>query len=237
MSSSSSPSACTQTLPQFSPKAATHLGIGQRWLVFAAAIFLIVAPVFIEAPLVRTFPWLSLSLTIVGLGTGLLLMSRPATRVWGDLLIGFSWIWLSGSIYWGWWRWEPLLHLPIEAVALPIVLACLFYQKGKVGSYFYLGSLLGTTVTDLYFYWVDLIPSWRQLMQAEPSTIHFVLQAALDQMNTHQGIRCAGILIILLLLFGLSPLKSNQLHWWAFSGAVLSTILVDSLFLLAAILA
>ncbi|MDJ0701675.1 MAG: DUF3120 domain-containing protein [Leptolyngbyaceae cyanobacterium MO_188.B28] len=237
MSSYSSPSGFTRILPQLSPQAAPRLGIGQRWLVFAAAIFLIVAPVFIEAPLVRTFPWLSLSLTVVGLGVGLWLMSRPAAQIWGDLLIGFSWIWLSGSIYWGWWRWEPLLHLPIEAVALPIVLACLLSQKGKVGSYFYLGSLLGTTVTDIYFYWVDLIPAWRQLMQAEPSTVHFVLQAALDQMNTAQGIRCAEILLISLLIFGLPPLKSKQLHWWAFSGAVLSTILVDSLFFLAALLA
>jgi hypothetical protein len=33
------------------------------------------------------------------------------------------------------------------------------------------------------------------------------------------------------------PLKNKQKHWYAFSGAVLSTILVDSLFLVAAILA
>ena len=190
-----------------------------------------------EAPLVRTFPWLSLALTINWLGSGLFMMSRPATRLWGDLFVGFSWIWLSGSIYWGWWRWEPLLHLPIEAIALPIVLGCLACQKGKVGGYFYLGSLLGATITDLYFYWVGLIPYWRRLMQVDSRSIHAVLQAALGQMQTFQGVRCASILLILLLILGLLPLQSRSLHWWAFSGAVLSTILVDSLFFLAAVLA
>ena len=233
----SPPNADSQVLPQLSPGAETLLGMSQRWLVFATAIFLIVAPVFIEAPLVRSFPWLSLTLTISWLGVGLFMMARPATQLIGDLLIGFSWIWLSGSIYWGWWRWEPLLHLPIEAMALPIVLGCLAYQRIIVGSYFYLGSLLGTIITDLYFYWVDLIPYWRRLMQVEPSSVHAVFQAALDQMQTFQGARCAGILLIFLLILGLLPLRSRHLHWWAFSGAVLSTILVDSLFFLAAILA
>ena len=74
-------------------------------------------------------------------------------------------------------------------------------------------------------------------MQVEPSAIHSVLQAALGRIQTLEGLRCAVILIILLLILGLLPLKSHSLHWWAFSGAVLSTILVDSLFFLAAILA
>ena len=237
MSSYSPPSSHSQTLPQFSPAAERPLGSNQQELVFAAAIFLIVAPVFIQAPLVRSFPWLSLGLTINWLGIGLFMMARPATQLLGDLLVGFSWIWLSGSVYWGWWRWEPLLHLPVEAIGLPIVLGCLAYQRGKVGGYFYLGSLLGTIITDVYFYWVGLIPYWRSLMQVEPSLIHSVLQAALGQMLTFQGAKCAGVLLIFLLLLGLLPLRSRRLHWWAFSGAILSTILVDGLFFLAAILA
>ncbi|MGB3639093.1 MAG: DUF3120 domain-containing protein, partial [Rivularia sp. (in: cyanobacteria)] len=42
---------------------------------------------------------------------------------------------------------------------------------------------------------------------------------------------------VVLLSFGIIPLKYKQLHWYAFSGAVLSTILVDSLFLIAAVMA
>jgi hypothetical protein len=61
-----------------------------------------------------------------------------------------------------------------------------------------------------------------------------IFQDALQKMNTPWGIGGALLLLIMLLGVGLYPLQSKQLHWWAFSGAVLSTILVDSLFLLAA---
>jgi hypothetical protein len=40
-----------------------------------------------------------------------------------------------------------------------------------------------------------------------------------------------------LLTVGIVSLGQKQKHWYAFGGAVLSTILVDSLFLLAAIAA
>jgi hypothetical protein len=82
--------------------------------------------------------------------------------------LGFGWIWLTGSIYWGWLRWEPVVHLPVEALGLPIAIACLRCGRGRVGSYFFLGSLLGTAVTDLYINWMNLFPNWRQLMRVDP---------------------------------------------------------------------
>lgn len=216
---------------------ATKISIRQAWRVFAAAVFLVSVPVFIEAPLVRAFPGLSLALTAGWILLSFVLMSRPASYVWGDLLLGFSWSWLAGSLYWGWLRWEPLLHLPVEAIALPIALICLQRNWGKVGSFFYLGSLFGTVVTDIYFYIVDLIPYWRQLMQAEPTLAAPILQNAVAQVHTPWGEGWALILGLLLLSVGILPLRKTQLHWWAFGGAVLSTILVDVLFWLAAIAA
>lgn len=209
----------------------------QAWLVFAAAIFLVVVPVFVEAPLVRSLPLLSLTMTAGWVWLSFALMSRTSTQLWGDLLLGFSWSWLTGSIYWGWLRWEPLLHLPVEAIALPFALVCIRQGWGKVGNFFYLGSLLGTVLTDVYFYLVDLIPSWRQLMQVEPALASPILQSALSQVQTPWGQGWALILALSLLTLGIFPLRYQQLHWWAFSGAVLSTILVDSLFLLAAVAA
>ena len=164
-------------------------------------------------------------------------MSQASTYRWGDLLLGFSWSWLAGSIYWGWWRWEPLLHLPIEAIGLPFALICLWRNWGKIGNFFYLGSLLGTALTDVYFYLVDLIPAWRQIMQVEPELVSQVLNDAVTQVHTPWGIGWALVLAVVLLTLGLFPLRYQQLHWWAFSGAVLSTILVDSLFWLAAAVA
>ncbi|XHX79798.1 MAG: DUF3120 domain-containing protein [Stenomitos frigidus ULC029] len=206
----------------------------QRWLMLAAAVILVSVPVFVQAPLVRLAPWFSLLLTIGWLLLSLRLLARPASERWGDLLIGFTWTWLAGSIYWGWFRSEPLLHLPIEAIGLPIALWGIVRKTGKIGNFFYFGSLFGTVVTDVYFYLVDLIPYWRQLMQVEVDAVQPIFQSAIVQMQTPWGSGWAIVLVSTLFTVAMLPLFSRQLHWWAFSGAVLSTILVDSLFWLAA---
>jgi hypothetical protein len=209
----------------------------QSWLMFGAAVFLVSVPVFIQAPLVRSQPLSSLLLTIGWLIFGEWLFARAQTRIWGDLLLGFTWTWYAGSLYWGWLRWEPFLHLPIEAIGLPFVLWELSRNRGKIGNFFYLGSLLGTAVTDLYFYLVDLIPHWRKLMEVGDKSAGPIFQSAIAQIQTPWGIAWAIILAGLLLTISLCSLRSKRLHWWAFSGAVLSTILVDGLFWLAGFLA
>lgn len=205
------------------------------WLIFVAAAFLVSVPVLAQAALVRSFPWLSLALTGGWLWLSLGLRSRPTTHVWGDLLLGFSWTWLAGSVYWGWLRWEPFWHLPIEAIGLPFAVISLYRGWGKVGNWFYLGSLFGTVVTDIYFYLVDVIPHWRQIMQTDPSLAQPIFREALTHVQTPWGMECAAVLACLLLLAGCLPLRSQQFHGWAFSGAVLSTIFVDGLFWLAAL--
>lgn len=209
----------------------------KQWWFFAAAIFLVSVPVFIQAPLVRSLPWVSLFLSGGLLGLAWRFQAYRKTQLWGDLLIGFTWTWLAGSLYWGWLRWEPLYHLPVEAIGLPFALWGISRQRNKVGNFFYLGSLLGTVVTDIYFYLVDLIPHWRTLMQVDETSARPIFQSAIAQIHTPWGIAWAIILASLLLALGLFPLASQKLHWWAFSGAVLSTILVDGLFWAAACLA
>ena len=141
----------------------------QQWLIFSASAFLVSIPVFVQAPLVRLYPTISLFSTIAWIALSLILIFRPKTQLWGDLLLGFAGCWLAGSIYWGWFRWEPILHLPIESIGLPFAIWCLSKSWGKVGGYFYLGSLFGTAITDLYFYLTGLMPYWRQVMHAEPN--------------------------------------------------------------------
>ncbi|MEH2075565.1 MAG: DUF3120 domain-containing protein [Nostoc sp.] len=221
----------------FSASLPLSISARQSWLVFAAAVFLVSVPVFVEAPIVRSLPSLSLALTAFWVWLSFTLMSRPATYVWGDLLLGFSWSWLAGAIYWGWLRWEPLWHLPVESIGLPFACWCLAKNWGKVGSWFYLGSLLGTVLTDVYFYLADLMPYWRQIMRADADGAPQILQNALMQVQTPWGQSWAIILALVLSTVGILALGRNQRHWYAFAGAVLSTILVDSLFLLAAIAA
>lgn len=229
----------SETTPQ--PQLAERLNVTSsghhRILAFLVAAFLVSVPVFIQAPLVRLQPLASLMMTSLWLTGGIYMLRQPTFKLWGDLAIGFSWTWLAGSVYWGWLRFNPYVHLPVEAIGLPIVIVLLSQNRLKVGSYFYLGSLLGTVITDLYFYWVGLIPYWKQLMQVAPADAGTVLQAALQQIQNPIAAIRALWLLSLLIAIGLFGIRFPKAHWWAFSGAVLSTILVDALFLLAATLA
>ncbi|MBD2578355.1 DUF3120 domain-containing protein [Oscillatoria sp. FACHB-1406] len=204
------------------------------WHIFAAAAFLVSIPVFFQASLVRQQPLLSLLLSAMWVALGWKLRQRPKFEVWGDLLLGFSWSWLAGSIYWGWWRWEPLYHLPIESIGIPFALWGMRRKGYAVGSLFYLGSLFGTAIGDLYFYLTDLIPYWRQVMEVSPSLAPVILQNALTRVQTPWGIGCAIALGSLLTLVGIAALQKRQASSWAFGGAVLSTIVVEGLFALAA---
>ncbi|MGB3299681.1 MAG: DUF3120 domain-containing protein [Phormidesmis sp.] len=207
-----------------------------RLRAFMAAAFLVAVPVFIQAPLVRVAPALSFAFTALWLWLGYSWMKKPALNLWGDLIVGFSWTWLAGSVYWGWFRTNPYIHLPLEAIGLPIVLVLMLYGKAKIGNYFYLGSLLGTAITDIYFYCVGLIPYWRSLMIGPPSEAGNILHSALLRMQTYEGVGYAIVLLTLLVMLGTIPMRSQSTKWWAFSGAILSTILVDSLFFVAAVL-
>jgi hypothetical protein len=66
-------------------------------MVFLLAVFLVSVPVFIEAPLVIA-TLLSLVMTAGWVWLSWVLWSRPSTQLWGDMLLGFSWSWLAGSL-------------------------------------------------------------------------------------------------------------------------------------------
>ena len=202
--------------------------------MFAVSAGLVCLPIFAQAPLVRVWPWLSLCSTLPLIWLSLHLKQQPNRALWGDLLLGFTWTWLAGSLYWGWLRWEPFVHLPVEAIGLPFAIADLRRDQNRLGNWFYIGSLFGTAMTDLYFYLLKLIPYWRQAVQVEPSQAQAVLHEAVGLVQTPWGIGCAAGLLGILLTVGVWPLRSNQLHAWAFGGAVLSTIVVDGLFWLGA---
>lgn len=208
-----------------------------------SAGFLVSVPVFLQAPLVRFYPWVSLGITPILWGLGFWLIHSRRGPAWGDLFLGFSACWLAGSVYWGWLRWEPLWHLPIEAFALPLALGLIWRRQFQVGSLFYLGSLLGTTITDIYFYLIDVIPHWRSVMRLEqaPELLMSVFQDAVSQVQTFNGQFWAMLLVLLLVGLTVFPYFSvnlqhrHNLAWWGFIGALGSTLLVDGLFWLVAV--
>jgi hypothetical protein len=198
-------------------------------------------PVFFQAPLVRTFPWLSLIGTIPWILWGYHWQNHPQYSFWGRVILGFSWSWLAGSLYWGWCRWDPLYHLPIEAIGLPFVISNLWHHRDnpqnpyRLGNWFYLGSLLGTAITDAYFYGAGVMPYWKQVMTVEPTQALSILQEALLHVQTPWGVFTAMICAAALTLTALWALRSPHQYHWVFAGAVLGTLMVDSLFGLVAL--
>lgn len=198
---------------------------------------LVALPVFVQAPWVRHAPFSACVFTAVLLACGLLLAGRehPTTRQFGELLVGFSGSWLAGSLFWGWARLHPLCHLPVEALALPLALGGL-QSRWRLACGFYLGSLLGTAATDAAIAATGLMPLWPMALAAEPAQAVLVLQEAAGQVLQPGA----------LLLVGSFALVLAQVSRWLWqrgetgriAGAALaSTLIVDGLFLLAALVA
>ena len=212
--------------------------LSKYWQIWSSSLFLVSVPVFFEAPLVRYAPWLSLVFTVGWLAIAKHLQAAPKSELWGSLIWGFSLTWLCGSIYWGWLRWEPAYHVPVEALALPWAIWAIRKPSHRVGGWFYIGSLLGTAITDLYFYITHLFPHWQALMQVE-SNVNLakpILKNALALVETPWGMTWACILAAMLLMIGNKAMRSLDLAYWAFGGAVLGTIFVDLLFFSVAVL-
>jgi Protein of unknown function (DUF3120) len=229
----------TSAFPQYlSKNLLSTASFLQNWQVWIASVFLVSVPVFLEAPLVRHAPWLSLICTVGWLAIAKHLQTESKTQMWGSLIWGFSLTWLCGSLYWGWLRWEPAYHVPVEALALPWAIWATRQDSHRVGGLFYLGSLFGTAITDLYFYIAHLFPNWKALMQVESnvSLAQPILKNALTLVETPWGMTWACILAALLLITGNKAMRSPSLGYWAFGGAVLGTILVDLLFFSVAVI-
>jgi hypothetical protein len=198
-------------------------------LGFWVAVGLVSVPVFFQAPLVRAFPVLSLVMTIFWLGLSYGLRLRKETALLGSILFGFTLSWWCGSLYWGWLRSEPFWHLPVEALGFPI--AWVARRHFRAGFAFYCGSFLGTALTDLYIWAVNLTPQWIEVMKDEtPQAMGPVMGDALAQMATPLGYLWAVAVSAALLAMGLWALKTRSLTGHVWAGAVLSTLAVGVIF-------
>ena len=112
--------------------------------------FFVILPIFIQAPWVRFAPISALCATFIILTAAYLLSKKDGDKwfIVGSLLLGVSGSWLGGCLFWGWLSAYPILHIPVEAVALPLAMVGL-ETKWKIGSSFYISSLFGTAITDL----------------------------------------------------------------------------------------
>ena len=204
---------------------------------------MVVLPVFLQAPWVRLHPSSAVVFTAVLVGTGVLLnrSGNSEREDLGALLVGFSGSWLAGCLFWGWLRAHPLVHLPIEAFALPLAVAG-FRTRWKLAAGFYLASLVGTACTDLMMAVTGVMHHWPVVVTApldEASTL--LHQAGLSLLNPSSAIALltagAGLILIARRCSTQAALGGENAALWSMVGVVLSTtVWVDGLFLAAALL-
>ena len=159
--------------------------------------------------------------------------SRSQAEV-GQLLVGFSGSWLAGCLFWGWLRAHPILHLPIEAFALPLALGGL-NGRWRLASAFYLSSLIGTACTDLMVALTGVMQYWPDVVSAPFDQAPGLLHAAGLHLLQPAPLLGLGLAAALILIVGRRLSQADQS--WRMAGAVLvTTVWVDGLFLLTALL-
>jgi hypothetical protein len=201
------------------------------------ATLLVTVPVFVQAPLVRTAPMAVALFTapLLALALWLERSGQGLRQELGVLLVGFCGSWLGGALFWGWLRLHPLWHLPVEAFALPLAVAGLGTRWRLAGA-FYLASLLGTAVTDGVMAATGVMDLWPGVLRAPLAEAPLLLQEA--------GLRVLAPVPLLGVALGAAVLLQLSQGLWSrgtigrvAAACLVTTLLVDGLFLAAALLA
>ena len=198
---------------------------------------MVILPVFVQAPWVHVFPFSAFlfSFIIFFLGFYLLKFSSDRWSSVGSLLVGVSWSWLGGCLFWGWLRAHPVWHLPVESIALPIALT-LLRTRWKIGASFYLASLLGTAFTDAMIVLTGVMKAWPEVVDApflEASKMLSLTAEQLLEPFSLIAIFLAALLIILIANWMNQKSKSDLFSndaWIVSSSALTTTLWVDGLF-------
>ena len=198
---------------------------------------MVVLPVFVQAPWVHVFPFSAFIFSFIIFFLGFYLLKFCGNR-WssvGSLLVGVSWSWLGGCLFWGWLRAHPVWHLPVESIALPIAVS-LLGTRWRIGASFYLASLLGTAFTDLMIVVTGVMKSWPEVVDAPFSEASKMLSFTAEQLLAPfslLAIFVAALLIILIANWMNQKSKSEILSsdaWLVSSSALTTTLWVDGLF-------
>ena len=207
------------------------------------ASFFVILPIFVQAPWVRFEPLSALCVTFLILSLAVIL-SRNESDKWfivSSLLLGVSGSWLGGCLFWGWLSAYPILHIPVEAVALPLAFVGLG-TKWKIGSSFYISSLLGTAVTDITIFLTGIMDQWKEVINADSDTAPLILQKTSENLIHFKSLSIIVVMAILLWL--LSKEISNSAVTNSTKGKALlvssyviqTTLIVDGIFIFLAII-
>jgi len=205
--------------------------------------FFVVLPIFFQAPWVRFQPTSAFFFSFFILVIAIFLCSEPSNKYFiiGSLLFGVAGSWLGGSLFWGWLSSYPVLHIPVEAVALPLALFGLA-TKWKIGSSFYISSLFGTAITDLTIFLTGIMDKWMEVINADPDLAPKILQKTSANLMNFKPLSI--ILIVGIILWLISRLISNFASINTINGKSLlvasyvlqTTLIVDGIFVLLGII-
>ena len=196
-----------------------------------------------QAPWVRFEPLSALCFTFLII-FGALILSREEPNKWfivSSLLLGVSGSWLGGCLFWGWLSFYPILHIPVEAVVLPLALIGLG-TKWKIGSSFYISSLFGTAATDITIFATGVMDQWKEVISADSYTAPLILQKTSENLIQLRSLSIILFVAILLWLISKEILKIatvNTTNGKALlvSGYVIqTTLIVDGIFIFLAII-
>ena len=205
--------------------------------------FFVILPIFVQAPWVRFQPVSALCFTFVILVTAFIL-SRKQSKKWfivGSLLLGVSGSWLGGCLFWGWLSPYPILHIPVEAVVLPLALIGLG-TKWKIGSSFYITSLFGTAVTDITIFLIGIMDQWKEVITADSETAPLILQKTSENLIQIKSLSIIIFVAVILWFISKEILNSaviNSTNGKALlvsSYVIQTTLIVDGIFIVLAIL-
>ena len=205
--------------------------------------FFVILPIFLQAPWVRIEPVSALCFTFVILFAAFIL-SRKQSNKWfivGSLLLGVSGSWLGGCLFWGWLSPYPILHIPVEAVVLPLALIGLG-TKWKIGSSFYIASLFGTAVTDFTIFLIGIMDQWKEVITADSDTAPLILQKTSENLIQIKSLSIIIFVAVILWFISKEILNSaiiNSTNGKALlvsSYVIQTTLIVDGIFVVLAII-
>jgi len=205
--------------------------------------FLVILPIFVQAPWVRIEPISALCFTFIIL-IGAYVLNKKQSKRWfivSSLLLGVSGSWLGGCLFWGWLSSFPILHIPVEAVALPLAFIGLG-TNWKISSSFYISSLFGTAVTDITIFLIGIMDQWREVIKADPENAPLILQKTSENLIHIKSLSI--IIFVAIILWFISKEIFNSATINTTNGKALlvssyviqTTLVVDGIFVFLAIL-
>ncbi|MBO8241137.1 DUF3120 domain-containing protein [Prochlorococcus marinus XMU1410] len=204
--------------------------------------FFVILPIFVQAPWVRLEPISALCFTFFIVLVAIVL--KKESNKWfivSSLLLGVSGSWLGGCLFWGWLSPFPILHIPVEAVVLPLALIG-FGTNWKIGSSFYISSLFGTAVTDITIFLIGIMDQWRQVITADSENAPMILQKTSESLIQIKSLSIIIFVALILWFISKEILDSATINTTSgkallVSGYVIqTTLIVDGIFIVLAIL-